>query len=255
MRILAVEDEVRLLKSLTNRIRDALQKAEVLAFDNTDDALASLPEKEIDIAFLDIAIDHMNGVDLAKRIKALYPCCDIVFCTGYGDYAVQAFHLGASDYLMKPITKEKIEHALLQLRQTNVNTVTEQGLYFRCFGEFEVFYQGKPFTSLTKRSKELLAYLIDKAGAICSSADINNNLFRASSDSYSRVVKKDLIETLSGIGQEDILINDGGKLGIDRSKVRCDYFDYLDGDPRALNQYRGVYMSQYDWARTTMTKE
>ena len=50
MRILAVEDEVRLLKSLTNRIRDALPKAEVLAFDNTDDALASLHEKEIDIA-------------------------------------------------------------------------------------------------------------------------------------------------------------------------------------------------------------
>ena len=110
MRILAVEDEFRLLKSLTNRIREALPKAEVLAFDNTEDALDSLPEKEIDIAFLDIAIDHMNGVDLAKRIKALYPCCDIVFCTGYGDYAVQAFHLGASDYLMKPITKEKIEH-------------------------------------------------------------------------------------------------------------------------------------------------
>ncbi len=249
MRILAVEDEVTLLKRLSNRIHEALPDAEILAFDNTDDALAVLPDKEINIAFLDIEIDNMNGIDLAKRVKAVCPACDIVFCTGYGDYAVQAFDLGASDYLMKPITKEKMEHALSQLRQTNVNTVTEHGLYIRCFGEFEVFLHGEPVTSFTKRSKELLAYLVDKSGAVCSSADINNTIFRTNSDSYFRVVKKDLIETLSGIGQEDILIKDWGKLGINRKKVRCDYFDYLDGDPRALNQYKGVYMSQYEWAK------
>ncbi|MBQ6402195.1 MAG: response regulator [Firmicutes bacterium] len=249
MRILAVEDEVTLLRHLANRIREALPGAEVLAFDNTEDALAALPEKEITIAFLDIAIDNMNGVDLAKRIKAVYPDCDIVFCTGYGDYAVQAFNLGASDYLMKPITKEKIEHALSMLRRASVNTVAEQGLYIRCFGEFEVFYQGEPVAAFTKRSKELLAYLVDKAGALCSSADICNAIFRTNSDSYFRVVKKDLNNALAGIGQDEALIRDWGKLGINRNRVACDYFAYLDGDPRAVNQYKGVYMSQYDWAR------
>ncbi|MBP3872147.1 MAG: response regulator [Lachnospiraceae bacterium] len=252
MRILAVEDEVILLKHLTNRIHEALPEAEILAFDNTDDALSVLPGKEPDIAFLDIAIGDMNGVDLAKLIKAQHPCCDIVFCTGYSDYAAQAFDLGASDYLLKPITKEKIEHALSLLRQNNVRKLTEQGLYIRCFGEFEVFYHGEPVTSFTKRSKELLAYLVDKAGAVCTSADISNTIFRGSSDSYFRVVKKDLMKILSDIGQEDILINVWGKLGINREKVRCDYFDYLDGNPRAVNQYKGAYMLQYDWAQTTL---
>ena len=37
--------------------------------------------------------------------------------------------------------------------------------------------------------------------------------------------------------------------GENRKKVRCDYFDYLDGKPGALNLYHGVYMSQYDWAQ------
>ena len=77
MKVLAVEDEIILLKHLTNRIHDALPEAEILAFDNTDDVLDILPETEADIAFLDIAIGEMNGVDLAKRIKTVHPCCDI----------------------------------------------------------------------------------------------------------------------------------------------------------------------------------
>ena len=137
MRVLAVEDEAILLKHLTNRIREALPEAEILAFDNSEDALAALPKKKTDIAFLDIAIGDMNGVDLAKRIKAAHPACDIVFCTGYSEYATQAFDLGASDYLLKPITKEKIEHALSLLRQTDVRHVLTQGLYIRCFGKFK----------------------------------------------------------------------------------------------------------------------
>ena len=54
MRILVVDDDVILLKQLTNRIHDALPESEILPFDNTDDTLAALPQKKIDIAFLDI---------------------------------------------------------------------------------------------------------------------------------------------------------------------------------------------------------
>ena len=249
MKIIAVEDEIILLRQLCNRIREALPEAEILAFDNAEDALAVLPEKAIDIAFLDIAIGPVTGIDLAKSIKAVCPRCDIVFCTGYSEYAPQAFELCASDYLMKPVTAEKIGHALSQLRYTSVPKASEQGLFIQCFGSFEVFYDGKPVTSFTKRSKELLAYLINKEGVLCSSSEITNALFRGSSDSYFRVAKKDLLRILSDLGQESVLINGWGVLGINRKGVRCDYFDYLDGKPAALNLYKGIYMSQYEWAQ------
>ena len=251
MRVLAVEDEPILLKHLCGRIREALPEAEILAFDNPDDTLAALAGKRPDIAFLDIAIGSMSGVELARRIKCAWPLCDIVFCTGYNDYATQAFDLGASDYLMKPITKEKIGHALSLLRHTNVSEAMGQGFYIRCFGEFEGFYHGGPLTSLTRRAQELLAYLVDKAGAVCTSQEISRDIFRGNSDSYIRVVKKDLIKALSDIGQSDIIIKGWGSLGIVRQKVRCDYFDYLDGRPSAVNQYRGSYMLQYGWADPT----
>ena len=133
MRVLAVEDEPVLLRQLTNRIREALPESEILAFDNADDALDILPEGIINIAFLDIAIGGMTGVDLAKCIKASCPQCDIVFTTGYIDYAPQAFELGASDYLLKPVTAEKIQHALSQLRHTKLREGVERGLYLKFF--------------------------------------------------------------------------------------------------------------------------
>lgn len=184
MRVLAVEDEVTLLKHLTNRIREVLPEAEIIPFDNAGDTLSVLPQMQMDIAFLDIEIGNMNGVELAKRIKAEYPRCDIVFCTGYGDYAVQAFNLGASDYLMKPITKKKIEHALSLLRQNGIPGAAGHGMYIQCFGEFEVFFDGKPVTIFTKRAKELLAFLVDRAGAVCAPSEINKVILMDSSESY-----------------------------------------------------------------------
>ncbi len=251
MRIITVEDEYTLLKHLTKRVQEALPHADVAAFDNSDDALSSLQNESADIAFLDIELGEMNGIELAKRIKAECPSCDIVFCTGYSSYAAQAFDLGASDYLMKPVTKEKIEHALSFLRNNTIPEIHEEKLYIRCFGEFEVFYDGEPVYTFTKRAKELLAYLVDRAGAVCDSADIRSTIFYSNADSYLRVAKKDLEKTLKDIGANDILIKSWGKLGINKDKVKCDYFEYLDGNPVAVNLYKGAYMLQYDWAKPT----
>ena len=254
MRIITVEDEYTLLKHLTKCVREVLPEADVFAFENSDDVLASLQNGKTDMAFLDIEIGDMNGLELAKKIKSVHPDCDIIFCTGYSSYATQAFDLGASDYLMKPITKEKIQHALTYLRHNTVRRIAEEKLYIRCFGEFEVFYEGEPVASFTKRAKELLAFLVDRAGALCDSTEIKSTVFYNNADSYLRVAKKDLEKTLAEIGAEDILIKRWGHLGIKKELTKCDYFEYLNGEPGALNLYKGAYMLQYDWAKPTLLR-
>ena len=77
-----------------------------------------IQENRPDIAFLDIEVGYMSGMELARKIKAAHPLCNIVFCTGYSEYATQAFDLGASDYLLKPITAEKLLNALAHLRHS-----------------------------------------------------------------------------------------------------------------------------------------
>ena len=167
---------------------------------------------------------------------------------------MQAFDLGASDYLMKPITEEKLMHALSQLRYTTEPKAPEGKLFVRCFGEFEVFRDGVPLTSLTKKAKELFAFLIDKTGAVSSSSEIIRTLFYDSADSYYRVAKMDLEKALSEAGAGDVLIKEWGKLGVDTQKVFCDYYEYLTGNPSTVNFYKGTYMSQYDWAKNTLKK-
>ena len=249
MRVFAVDDEQLLLNRLVKIIGKCLPDADVCAFSVSDDVINALEGDPVDIAFLDIELGDISGIELAKKIKAMFPFCNIVFCTGYKTYAVEAFGLGACDYLVKPINEEKLRHSLAQLRFISEIEMPKDKLFVRCFGEFEVFFDGVPLKSLTKRAKELLAFLIDKAGALCSTSDIICALFYDKSESYCRVVKKDLEKALGEIGAGDILIKEWNKLGIDKNKVICDYYEYLSGNPSTVNLYKGVYMSQYVWAK------
>ena len=252
MRVFAVDDEQLLLNRLVKTVTKCLPEAEVCAFSASDDVINALGGEPVDIAFLDIELGDISGIELAKRIKAAYPFCNIVFCTGYRTHAIEAFGLGACDYLVKPINEEKLRHALSQLRYISEIEAPAEELFVRCFGEFEVFFDGKPLTSLTKKAKELFAFLIDKAGALCSTADITRALFFDKAESYYRVAKVDLEKALGEIGAGDVLIKEWNKLGVDRSKVSCDYYEYLSGNPSAANLYKGTYMSQYEWAKNTL---
>ena len=254
MRVFAVDDEQLLLNKLVKTITKCLPDAEVCAFSTSDEVINALKDDPVDIAFLDIELGDINGIELAKKIKAVYPFCNIVFCTGYRTHAIEAFGLGACDYLVKPINEEKLRHSLSQLRYITEIEVPEGKLFVRCFGEFEVFFDGVPLKSLTKKAKELFAFLIDKAGALCNTSDITRALFFDKAESYYRVARVDLEKALGEIGAGDILIKEWNKLGIDKNKVFCDYFEYLSGNPSTVNLYKGAYMSQYDWAKSTQHK-
>ena len=65
------------------------------------------------------------------------------------------------------------------------------------------------------------------------------------------MAKADLEKALGEIGAGGILIKEWNKLGIDKNKVFCDYFEYLSGNPSTVNLYKGTYMSQYIWAKRT----
>ena len=252
MRVFAVDDEQLLLNKLVKTITKCLPDATVCAFSTSEDVIAALDGEPVDIAFLDIELGETNGIELAKKIKAVFPFCNIVFCTGYRTHAIEAFGLGACDYLVKPINEEKLRHSLSQLRFISEIEAPKGKLFVRCFGEFEVFWGGMPLKSLTKKAKELFAFLIDKAGALCNTSDITRALFFDKAESYYRVARVDLEKALDEIGLGDVLIKEWNKFGIDRSKVFCDYYEYLSGNSAYIHLYKGDYMNQYDWAKNTL---
>ena len=129
-------------------------------------------------------------------------------------------------------------------------------LYVRCFGPFEVFSQGKPLLFQRRKTKELLAFLIDRRGATCSAEEIGAVLWEDEADLRKtkhqlRNLVSDLRQTLEKNGMGDLLIRKSGILAIRAEQLDCDFYQMLRGDPKAINAYRGEYMTQYSWAELT----
>lgn len=167
-KILCVDDEYIALRYLTKLCKNLSSENEVVGFVDSLQALEYAREHEPDIVLLDIDMPKLNGMQLAQKLHALYPKLNIIFITAYEEYAFHALKLDCSGYLLKPVDELDLKHQLEVLRYPKSSQKTSsEKLVVRCFGEFEVYYQGNPLTFKHKRTKELLAYLIDRRCASC----------------------------------------------------------------------------------------
>ena len=247
---IAVDDEALMLGALVSAIKASPDITEVAEFSNCEEALAFVKRNPADIAFLDINMRGMGGLSLAEKIIDACPECKIVFCTGYEEYAVPAFKLHASGYLMKPISAKDIQGEIDNIKGVRRK---EKPITVKCFGNFEVYAKNEKLVFKRLKSKELLAFLIDRNGAGMTAKQICAVLFPEDTDdaknlSYLRQLIMDLKNTLRTVGAEDALCHETPCYRIDTSLLQCDYISYLEtGKP----EFHGEYMTQYSWAEGT----
>ena len=247
---IAVDDERLALENLSNSIKQAAPDAQIHGFRYPEDALDFAKENYADVAFLDVEMVGMNGVELAERLKLHHPDINIIFSTGYGHYRDVAFDLHASGYLTKPITPEKIKKELENLRRPIRDT---KRVKIRAFGNFEVYLDGNPINFKYSKTKEMLAYLVDRKGALCTNGEIIAVLFEDDDghEAYFRSLRKDLTDVLETAGCGEILSQQRGRIGIIPELVECDYFNWCRGIRVAGNAFHGEYMTQYSWGEYT----
>lgn len=256
MKILAVDDERLALAALTAAIEEADPQADVHGFRTSVEALASLDEHAYDIAFLDIELRECTGIELAGELKKRCPDLRVVFVTGYSNYAVDAFALHADGYVLKPVSSKRIRTELDHLRPHLEARVAEAAtpacrLRAQCFGNFEAFVDGRPLVFSRTKTKELLAYLVDRRGAMCSNRELMAALWEDDAhEPYLRQLKKDLADSLEAAGCVDVLERRRGSIGLVADKISCDYYDMLD-NAEGCSEFRGEYMEQYSWAEST----
>ena len=246
---IAVDDEPLMLGALTTAIRTSADISCVSDFTSCEDALDFLKNNPADIAFLDIHMRGMGGLSLAEKIVGLCPECRIVFCTGYEEYAIPAFKLHASGYLLKPVSAKDVQAEI-----DNIKGIRQQQkpLEVKCFGNFEVYAKGEKLTFKRSKTKELFAFLVDRNGAGVSVAEIGVALWENDEEqknqNYIHQLFRDLRQTLEAIGMEDIFERNNYLYSINPAKIDCDYFNHLKtGKPEFL----GEYMTQYSWAEGT----
>ena len=250
LRIVAADDEPLALELLLRTIRLVRPDAQVTGFSRAADLLAYVRAKPCDVAFLDIQLRGANGIELAAALKQVAPQLNLIFVTGYDQYAVDALTLHASGYILKPVTRAKVERELDDLRHPHVPTL----LRIQCFGNFDVFgMDGKPLHFSRSKAKETLAYLVHRRGASCTVREVAAVLFEdepydIKKCQYVQKIYSSLQDTLRAAGAGSVLLKQYNSLAIDTTQVDCDYYRLLRHDPVALCAYRQEYMSQYSWA-------
>lgn len=131
IKVVIVDDEYptrQELASILNTINDVNIVSECTI---GHEALSYLEENTADLIFLDIEMPQINGLEIAKIIRNTIPNPpQIVFSTGYGQFAVQAFDLQAFDYVLKPYTQERILTTIMRYRnmkrQAEINKPKEK---------------------------------------------------------------------------------------------------------------------------------
>ena len=208
--------------------------ADITAFEYPDELLGDAKENGCDIAFLDIHMSEMTGVELAKELKAVNPKMNIIFVTGFSEYAGDAMELHASGYIMKPVTKEKVERELCDLRFP-IEPKSNALLRVQCFGNFDVFTpDGAHVRFERSKAKEVFAYLVHKQGSSCTTREIFAAIFE--DEPYEKKLQN-LLQTYIYAMIKSL-----------KAVLDCDYYRFMELDAGAVNAYQNEYMSQYYWA-------
>ena len=249
MKIVAVDDEKIALQGLISSIQKAAPDADVYGFRYASEAITYMEEVKFDVAFLDIEMRGMDGVTAANKLKGLNPDINIIFATGFGSYRDVAFDLHASGYLIKPITAEGVKRELENLRRP---VREEKKLKAIAFGNFQILYGDEHVKFKYQKTKEMLAYLVDRKGAMCSTGELMAVLFDDDDhNAYYQRLRSDLRSVFASIGCESLIVQQKGLLGVAVDQVDCDYYDYLNGKTDLGKVYHGEYMIQYSFAEVT----
>ena len=113
------DDEKRMLKINNHYMKEIDEEyeeftLELINFMTGKDIVEYIKKEPLDIAILDVDMIGMDGMEVAKNLKAVNEDIVVFFITGHSEFAVEAFDVDAIGYVMKPVDKDKLERTLLK---------------------------------------------------------------------------------------------------------------------------------------------
>lgn len=122
-----VDDEQKSRKLLRNLINDYCKKVEIVDMaDSMENGVASIKKHKPDLIFLDIELQDGKGFDLLEKIGETH--AEVIFTTAYDQYAIQAIHFSALDYLLKPINVDELKTAVQKVEQKINEQIEKQSI-------------------------------------------------------------------------------------------------------------------------------
>ncbi len=283
MRIVLVDDEYLSITRLKTLLEESKVPGIEVVGEYTDSlkAMDEIQSIQPSVVFLDIVMPDMDGLALGEKIQELLPDVEIVFTTGFDQYALDAFNLHAVDYLLKPIQISRLEKTLDRLEQINNKhkKSSMNSTIINLLGGLHVVSpdgQTQILKWRTSKAKELFAYLLNHRDEIIYRDTIlelfwpESDRDKASKQLYTAIYT--IRQTLKNYGLEGVqisspLLNSGYKLLLEQTVVDVEQWlsslkalpslekSTVDQHEQVFQMYTGDYLGDCDYLWAESEKE
>ncbi|KMY30861.1 response regulatory protein [Lysinibacillus xylanilyticus] len=273
IRVIVMEDEPLALVNMEKKLKEFNSIEVIKSFTTAKDLLAEGPSLDFQVAFLDVEMPGMNGLEIARLLKEWNKNIFIVFVTAYRDYAVQAFEIHSIDYLLKPISKARLETTInriqellhLENKSTPLQIRNKPELTIQCFGGFVVLHNNKAVHWRTLKTKELFAFLFSNLNNHVPRDTIIDSLWVDTEFKKARVQLHTTVSylrtTLSALGYSEVIQYANGSYILQLEDFQCDAHDLehilnanmetakidVEKAEALIQSYQGEYMAALDY--------
>lgn len=254
MRTIVVDDEPIMLKRFVRLSRGIPDISLVGQFECAADALRYARENPVELAFLDMAMPIIGGVELAQKLRGIRPDMMIVFVTAYDNYIWDFNQIGGDYYILKPYSRETLEMAMDRIRLLARRQQKE--LYIQTFGRFVVLKNGEPLP-LRGKTKEILALVVARRGREISNEEIYSTIWEGRENGSERMnvfynALHRLRVILKKAGYENLLISTQRGQMVNTDCFDCDYYAWQDKNMTPGDRFTGEFMSEYSWGESIL---
>lgn len=255
MKVLIVDSTKKNAEKTKELVEAVIADVDVTVESDVEEACYLAERREFAVVITEADKNNFKGLALARAIHERSPQTKVIFITDDAAFAVPAFKTRAVGYLLAPVSKEELSDELIDLGV--IGNEKNNKVEAKTFGNFEMFCNGEIIKFGRAKSKELVAYLIDKNGTTATGSELIVNLWEEKDvDRTTRSMLHNLVtdikKTFAQYGISDIFQTGRNAFMIKRDKIVCDYFDLLDGKKDAKRKFKGEYMSAYEWAEFTI---
>jgi len=249
MRAIIVDDEPIMIKRFA-RLSAGIPDLDLIGrFESAGEALDFVRTNPVEAAFLDVAMPVINGIELARQLRALRPDILIVFITAYDEFVRDSNRIGGDDYIVKPYNRETLELMMERLRL--IARRQEKPLYAQTFGRFLLLRNGRP-VPLSGKAKEILALVVTRRGKEISNEEIFSTIWEGRTYSNANMgvfynALRRLRQTLSDEGIDDLLLSTPRGQMVNTALFDCDYYAWQDRNMGRRDRFEGEFLSEYSW--------
>ncbi len=252
MRVIVIDDE-KAMHLIMKKLLAKLPSIEVIAcFQDTSSASSFIEEHEVHMAFVDISMPKETGIQFAERMADRHPELHIVFVTSHKEYAMDAFDLFALDYIVKPVSLERIQKtvnramAIHRFAETPKEDKATNRIEIYALGGLEIRSAAGSVKWMSGKSKELFGYLLLQRGRMVSRAKIVCDVFgempQKNAETYLNTAIYQLRKALEPHGMKSKIVSDNDGYGFDAANASIDFAEFEE----KLKRWTAIDISRLD---------